>query len=367
MPHGRGGADRAGRPERRSSLRSTRWSGMGRRRIGGGRVTYDDRPPAFAKIAAFDYAAEWLRTEHANYETLAGQPVPLDRCSGGTTTGSEPGLVLEDLSGGVWPPPWTTSGSMPSLASARARCRPHRRPPRSRDEFGRAVRHPGRDGTPIRADPSGALTLGVFDRRWLSRHTLDTLEAAAAAVGRPRRRRPAARRRPERQSLLPRRPRAARRLELGLPRHPRLLDVAVVAPEPQRTRAAPNPGRSCPGHGRARRAPRRVLPRACRARSRSRRRRTSGSCSSIKGVVALRWACRELGICPTRLRRHIAPARHCYNRRRWPPPPLDYADVLDLLRSRGLRMTPQRRAIVSEVMRTKGHISPARDRPNDRG
>jgi Fur family ferric uptake transcriptional regulator len=39
--------------------------------------------------------------------------------------------------------------------------------------------------------------------------------------------------------------------------------------------------------------------------------------------------------------------------------PVDYQDVLDLLRSRGLRMTPQRRAIVSEVMRTQGHIAPA--------
>jgi Fur family ferric uptake transcriptional regulator len=33
-------------------------------------------------------------------------------------------------------------------------------------------------------------------------------------------------------------------------------------------------------------------------------------------------------------------------------------DVMDLLRSKGLRMTPQRRAIVTEVMRTQGHISP---------
>jgi Fur family ferric uptake transcriptional regulator len=32
--------------------------------------------------------------------------------------------------------------------------------------------------------------------------------------------------------------------------------------------------------------------------------------------------------------------------------------VLDLLRSRGFRMTPQRRAIVGEVMATKPHISP---------
>jgi Fur family ferric uptake transcriptional regulator len=34
-------------------------------------------------------------------------------------------------------------------------------------------------------------------------------------------------------------------------------------------------------------------------------------------------------------------------------------DVFDLLRQRGLRMTPQRRAIVAEIMRTNGHISPA--------
>ena len=33
-------------------------------------------------------------------------------------------------------------------------------------------------------------------------------------------------------------------------------------------------------------------------------------------------------------------------------------DVIELLRSRGLRMTPQRRAIVAEIMRTQGHISP---------
>lgn len=36
----------------------------------------------------------------------------------------------------------------------------------------------------------------------------------------------------------------------------------------------------------------------------------------------------------------------------------EFGDVIDLLRERGLRMTPQRRAIVSEVMRTPGHISP---------
>ncbi len=33
-------------------------------------------------------------------------------------------------------------------------------------------------------------------------------------------------------------------------------------------------------------------------------------------------------------------------------------DVIAILRGRGLRMTPQRRAIVAEIMRTQGHISP---------
>lgn len=33
--------------------------------------------------------------------------------------------------------------------------------------------------------------------------------------------------------------------------------------------------------------------------------------------------------------------------------------VLELLRSRGLRMTPQRRAIVFEIMSSEGHINPA--------
>jgi Fur family transcriptional regulator, ferric uptake regulator len=33
-------------------------------------------------------------------------------------------------------------------------------------------------------------------------------------------------------------------------------------------------------------------------------------------------------------------------------------DVIETLRNRGLRMTPQRRAIVGEIMRTQGHISP---------
>jgi len=38
--------------------------------------------------------------------------------------------------------------------------------------------------------------------------------------------------------------------------------------------------------------------------------------------------------------------------------PASAESVLETLKSRGLRMTPQRRAIVAEIMATEGHISP---------
>ncbi len=39
-------------------------------------------------------------------------------------------------------------------------------------------------------------------------------------------------------------------------------------------------------------------------------------------------------------------------------PPTTAESVIDLLRARGLRMTPQRRAIVAEIMSVRGHITP---------
>jgi Fur family transcriptional regulator, ferric uptake regulator len=38
--------------------------------------------------------------------------------------------------------------------------------------------------------------------------------------------------------------------------------------------------------------------------------------------------------------------------------PQSTSEVIEVLRTHGLRMTPQRRAIVAEIMRTQGHISP---------
>jgi Fur family ferric uptake transcriptional regulator len=38
--------------------------------------------------------------------------------------------------------------------------------------------------------------------------------------------------------------------------------------------------------------------------------------------------------------------------------PTTTSQAIEVLRAHGLRMTPQRRAIVAEIMRTQGHISP---------
>ena len=59
---------------------------------------------AFAKVAAFDYTADWLRTEHAIYEALEGQP-HLPHLLGWHDDGECPVLLIEDLSEALWPPP----------------------------------------------------------------------------------------------------------------------------------------------------------------------------------------------------------------------------------------------------------------------
>src|SRR5881397_1097098 len=59
----------------------------------------------FAKVAAFDYTADWLRTERKIYEALDGKPF-LPRLLGWDDDGTHPALVLEDLSAASWPPPW---------------------------------------------------------------------------------------------------------------------------------------------------------------------------------------------------------------------------------------------------------------------
>ncbi len=143
------------------------------------RVTYDDRPSAFAKIAAFDYTADWLRTEHANYQALAGQPY-LSPVLGWYDDGEHPALVLEDLSDAMWPPPWTTD-RIDAVFDALGAIQGTPPPASITHEFG-ALFDIDEGWDPMRADPSGALALRVFDRRWFETHA-DMLAEAAGSAG----------------------------------------------------------------------------------------------------------------------------------------------------------------------------------------
>jgi Ser/Thr protein kinase RdoA (MazF antagonist) len=69
------------------------------------RVDLDDGPAVFLKFALDDLAAEWLRDEHRVYASVSADFVP--RLAGWHDDGGRTLLVVEDLSGAYWPPPWT--------------------------------------------------------------------------------------------------------------------------------------------------------------------------------------------------------------------------------------------------------------------
>ena len=137
---------------------------------------FADDSSAFAKIAAFDYTADWLRLEHTNYLALEGHAY-LPRVLGWHDDGAEPALVIEDLSGARWPPPWS-SASIDAVKAALDEI--HATPPPERiDEiFERRIWDIREGWGPMREAPAGALALGLFDADWLAAH-IDELEAAA--------------------------------------------------------------------------------------------------------------------------------------------------------------------------------------------
>jgi hypothetical protein len=138
-------------------------------------ATFDDDATAFVKVATFDYTANWLRLERRNYELLEGEPY-LPRLLGWHDDGNEPALVLEDLSAAAWPPPWTPAAIdavLRTLEEVQATPAPDPIP----DAFGEMfdIRH---GWELLRTHPSRVLALGVFDRSWLATHGAQ-LEMAA--------------------------------------------------------------------------------------------------------------------------------------------------------------------------------------------
>jgi hypothetical protein len=126
----------------------------------------------FAKQAVDETTAVWLRQEHRMYEALGHRtfvPAVL-----GWADGERPLLVLEDLSGAVWPPPWNPA-LVDAVLSTLATPVPAGLPRLADGE------PPDEGWHRVLADPGELLSLGLCDSHWLERAGPVLIDAAAAA------------------------------------------------------------------------------------------------------------------------------------------------------------------------------------------
>jgi Phosphotransferase enzyme family len=137
-------------------------------------VQLQDGTSIFVKHAMDELTAGWLRAEHRAYQTLKQDYVPELI---GWNDASDPILVLEDLSAGFWPPPWsadhvgqviclleklaaTAFPQFPSLAAAQM-------------DF--------RGWQDVAKDPAGFLRLGLVTADWLQSALPALIRAEAGA------------------------------------------------------------------------------------------------------------------------------------------------------------------------------------------
>lgn len=139
-------------------------------------VALDDGCTLFVKAAVDDLTAGWLRAELRMYTALQ-QPF-LPRMLAWDDDGELPVLVLEDLSGAVWPPPWTPEAvdAVRDLLHAVAGTPP---PPGLRSLADQREALAGWEL--VERDPEPLLRLGLCSPAWLGR-CLPALRTAAGAA-----------------------------------------------------------------------------------------------------------------------------------------------------------------------------------------
>lgn len=138
-------------------------------------VTLADGRRLYVKRATDELTADWLRAEHRVYTALAGAPF-LAELVDFVDDGRETALVLEDLGGAHWPPPWRPGdidaviGTLEAVAATP--------PPRG---LGHAPDLMHLDLWPdVAADPEPFLRLGFCSARWLDEALPDLLAASKA-------------------------------------------------------------------------------------------------------------------------------------------------------------------------------------------
>lgn len=140
------------------------------------RVEFADGEAAFVKQALTPDAVGWLRTERLVYESVGGPFMPaFIGASGGEDAMV---IVLEDLTGADWPPPWSPGSVQAVLASLEAlRGTP---PPPGIEKLG-AIRAEIVGWPDIANDPEPLLSTRLCTGSWLERALPTLLQASADA------------------------------------------------------------------------------------------------------------------------------------------------------------------------------------------
>ena len=145
-----------------------------------GVVTFDSGQSAFVKAATDEMTAAWLRTEYAVYSHLVTSPGVdfLPEVLGWNDDGLYPILILEDLSGAHWPPPWEP-GLVERVQEVLLRLR--RVPPMPDMVSLESHRDDLCGWRKVASDPAPFLSLGLCSPSWLE-VALPTLTAAEAGA-----------------------------------------------------------------------------------------------------------------------------------------------------------------------------------------
>jgi len=139
------------------------------------RVQLEDGRSVFVKQALSEDAKTWLRKERRVYEGVVGSFMPTYF---GAHDNGEVLLVIEDLSGAEWPPPWSPEridAVLTALAELRATTPPAGLE-RLEDARESVVGWPA-----VRDDPEPLLSTGICTREWFEQALPVLLRAAADA------------------------------------------------------------------------------------------------------------------------------------------------------------------------------------------
>jgi Phosphotransferase enzyme family len=141
------------------------------------RVSLADGGSVFVKHALTPEAQAWLRQERFIFENVTGSFMPV--YLGAYDDGRDVFLVLEDLGGADWPPPWSAEridAVLGALAELRAAT-----PPEGIDRLD-AQRESIVGWPAVAADPEPLLSTGICTRDWLEHAMPALLRAGQEAV-----------------------------------------------------------------------------------------------------------------------------------------------------------------------------------------